>query len=394
LLKINAGFQANNRMEDEGGGHISLNMLLSTLLYNLQWSKTIHPKVEFILSQSSTLENNTNFGARKIIPDAWMAEFSGSGFFKVNLNRKVIAEFGLGLNSKWIKTILTPGVNSADKVIAPFSKNWISANGLAGLVFNPTAEWNIKLNASSGFRAPNLAELSSNGLHEGIFTYEIGDPGLKSEQNINAAADVSYTQDWVSFAVAGFYNRFYNYIYLQPTNRDFYGFPVFLFRQQNAQLYGGEFEWKLTPQQKAKGLEFNLGVSTVIGKTDDGNYLPFIPATRLRSFARYEHDISQKVRAVFGSIGLDYVFQQSKPAPNEKPTGSYYLLSASAGVKFTLTRGTFIISLACNNLLGAKYFDHLSRFKNYGIYNIGRDIVLRLSVPLLFNYSTKPKNKK
>jgi iron complex outermembrane receptor protein len=32
----------------------------------------------------------------------------------------------------------------------------------------------VRLNLASGFRAPNLAELTSNGVHEGTNRYEIG----------------------------------------------------------------------------------------------------------------------------------------------------------------------------------------------------------------------------
>ena len=368
-------------------------MLLATVLYNMQWSKMIHPKIEMIISHGSTFENNTNFGARKIIPDAFMFEVLGSAFFKFHLGNKVILETGAGLNDKWIKTLLTPGVNSADKLIHPFSKNWISTNGLAGISFNPTEEWNLKLNASTGVRAPNLAELSSNGLHEGIFTYEIGDPNMKSEQNINADASVSYNQDWVSFSASGFYNRFYNYIYLLPTDRDFFGFPIFVYKQQHAALYGGEFEWELTPQGTAKGLEWSANASTIIGKTDDGNYLPYIPATKLGTNLKYEHDASEKVKNIFGSVGFEYVFEQNRPALHETSTPYYYLLNASVGAKFIFKKGEMNLSVVGNNLLDAKYFDHLSRFKNYGIYNIGRNIVVNVSLPFLFNYSLKNKNK-
>lgn len=393
VLKFNAGFQSNNRMEDEGGGHISLNMLLATVLYNLQWSKMIHPKVEMILSHGSTFENNTNFGARKVIPDAWMYEVSGSAFFKIHLSKKVILETGAGVNDKWIKTILTPGVNSADKLIQPFSKNWISANGLVGLTINPTNEWNLKLNASTGFRAPNLAELSSNGLHEGIFTYEIGDPGMKSEQNINADVSASYHQDWISFTASGFYNRSFNYIYLQPTEGDFFGFPIYVYKQQNAQLYGGEFEWDLTPQQKWKGIAWGVNACAIVGKTDDGNFLPYIPATKAGTTVKYAHDVSEKVKNIFGSVGFDYVFAQRNASPNETSTPAYYLLNATVGAKFIFKKGEMNLSIVGNNLLGAKYFEHLSRFKSYGIYNIGRNIVVNVSLPFLFNYSFKTKTK-
>jgi iron complex outermembrane receptor protein len=42
----------------------------------------------------------------------------------------------------------------------------------------------MRLNVASGFRAPNLAELTSNGVHEGTNRYEVGNENLKTEQNV------------------------------------------------------------------------------------------------------------------------------------------------------------------------------------------------------------------
>jgi iron complex outermembrane receptor protein len=44
----------------------------------------------------------------------------------------------------------------------------------------------VRLNLASGFRAPNLAELTSNGVHEGTNRYEIGNSDLKTEQNVQS----------------------------------------------------------------------------------------------------------------------------------------------------------------------------------------------------------------
>ena len=42
----------------------------------------------------------------------------------------------------------------------------------------------LKANLSRGFRAPNVAETGSNGVHDGTVIYEIGDPNLKPEQSL------------------------------------------------------------------------------------------------------------------------------------------------------------------------------------------------------------------
>ncbi|MDB5281262.1 MAG: hypothetical protein JWO06_337 [Bacteroidota bacterium] len=388
ILKFNVGIQSNSRREDEGGGKISLNMLLTTGLYNLQWIKALSDKVEMIISNSSSFENNVNFGSRVIIPDAYIFETAASGFFKFHLG-KVIIETGAGINEKWIKSLLTVGVNTPDRSIQPFSKNWITGNGMLGLTYNPTDHFNVKLNAATGFRAPNLAELASNGLHEGIFHYELGDPNMKTEQNINVDLSLNYTDPWFGVSVSAYNNKFFNYIYLQPINRDFYGFPWYDYMQQDADLYGSEAEIEFTPQDKARGFSLAGNFATIIGKTKDGHYLPYIPATKIGGTVRYEHDIKRVVKQAFVSLGFNYVFAQNSPAPLETPTPAYHLLNASIGAKFVLKRTVLNVSVTGNNLLNAKYYDHLSRFKNYGIYDIGRDIVLNVGIPISFNYLTK-----
>jgi iron complex outermembrane receptor protein len=38
------------------------------------------------------------------------------------------------------------------------------------------------------------------------------------------------------------------------------------------------------------------------------------------------------------------------------------------------------ISAAVNNVFDKKYFDHLSRYKDEGIYNVGRNVVVRVGL--------------
>ncbi|MEP6595045.1 MAG: TonB-dependent receptor plug domain-containing protein [Ginsengibacter sp.] len=79
-IKLNVGLQSNLRLENEGGNKISLNMLLSTFLYNFQWIKRVNSTTEFITVNQSIFENNANFGSRIIVPDANMFS-QGPRFF-------------------------------------------------------------------------------------------------------------------------------------------------------------------------------------------------------------------------------------------------------------------------------------------------------------------------
>ena len=49
-------------------------MQLMTGQYSLKWNKELSKHTFFVLADNSSVENNTNYGGRKIIPDAWMAE--------------------------------------------------------------------------------------------------------------------------------------------------------------------------------------------------------------------------------------------------------------------------------------------------------------------------------
>jgi iron complex outermembrane receptor protein len=274
-LDVNLGLQSNLRLEDEGGNHISLNMLLSTFLWRLMWNKQLNSTTELVLSNNSQVENNTNYGSRIIIPDANMMESGFSAFIKIK-KRNLILETGVGFSVRNIHTLETPGVNTPDKSIAPFNKTLPSLNGSVGLAWNPTHNWNLKTNIGTGFRSGNLAELSSDGLHEGTLRYEIGDPDLKIEQNINSEISVNYSSRYFQFSVAAYVNHFPNYIYLAPTGTQYLGFDVFRYKQLDANLYGSESMLGVNfPFYET--LRFETNFSTVMGKLSNGTYLPFIP---------------------------------------------------------------------------------------------------------------------
>ncbi len=244
-LQVNAGLHSNVRLEDEGGGSISLNMHLLSLPYNLRWTKAFDDHNELIVSNTAAFERNTNYGGRIIVPDANLLEEGLAACWRRH-GQGLTLEAGAGLTDKFIQTLPTRSVNTPDKELRPFHRNRLTATGLLGLAWNPSPQWNLKANAASGFRAPNLAELSSDGLHEGIFRYEIGNPDLRNEQNIQGEIDLNFRTKGFSAGLAGFVNQFFDYVYLAPTGKDTLGFfPLFRYRQSDARLWGSEAFFKI-----------------------------------------------------------------------------------------------------------------------------------------------------
>ncbi|MEO6760701.1 MAG: TonB-dependent receptor plug domain-containing protein, partial [Saprospiraceae bacterium] len=136
-LKVNAGLQSNLRREDEGGGAVSLNMHLVSLPWNVQWAQSINQHNTLIISGIGALENNTNYGAHILVPDANLAEQGGSIFLR-HLRGTLTVEAGAGIQDKFIQTKATRLLNTPDKDIHPFTRNRASGNGLFGLAWNPT----------------------------------------------------------------------------------------------------------------------------------------------------------------------------------------------------------------------------------------------------------------
>jgi iron complex outermembrane receptor protein len=256
---------------------------------------------------------------------------------------------------------------------AAFDKSWGAINGSLGLAWDPVEELNVKANVSSGYRSGNLAELGSSGLHEGTRRWEIGDPELKVESNVSA--EIGFTYEWeeqVELSASVYRNTFTNYIYLSPTDEDTLGLHIYRFLQTNATLQGGEASLDVHPKALA-WLDVNISYSHVQAHKGDGTPLPFIPADRIMSSVR----LLKKARGWL-KLGLSHITAQNTPAQFETRTLAYTLYMISAGTTLRWNAHPLEIDLTCNNLTDEQYVDHLSRFKNFGLRDMGRNIVLTL----------------
>jgi iron complex outermembrane recepter protein len=110
--------------------------------------------------------------------------------------------------------------------------------------------------------------------------------------------------------------------------------------------------------------------------------LPFIPAASLNNELRFEPAI-KGLNDTFIKIGLMNVFKQSRFDAFETQTNGYTLIDAGIGTSLKVKNGKINIWLTGQNLSNKLYYNHLSRYKQAGIYNPGRNVSLGISVPLL-----------
>ncbi|TYA59075.1 TonB-dependent receptor [Formosa maritima] len=381
-LEINLGYTYNNRKEfedehdhddyeehEEHEEHeeAALNMKLKTFNYDMKYHLPVYGKFETIFGVQGMNQVNGNYGEEILIPNAVTNDFGVLGTSHIHFE-SIDVQLGFRYDYRHIS------------IENEFSKNYNSFNGAAGIKADVFKYITTRFNVSTGFRAPNLSELASDGVHHGTNRYEIGNPDLVNEQNIQLDLALEHNSDHFEFFINGFYNYVFDYIYLAPNGQIIDTAPVYNYLQDNARLYGGEIGFHLHPHP-LDWLHFESSFETVTGKQDNGDYLPLIPANSLLNTVRVEYE-NKWLNSGFGFITLRSTFKQGHVSYFETSTPSYNLLSAGIGGTVSVFNNDLILSISGTNLTNKNYINHLSRLKQDGIYNMGRNISVGVTYQL------------
>lgn len=388
-LDINLGYVYNDRKEfeehhhheeDEDDHHeeehhhydgealeAALHMKLKTANYDVKYHLPTLGKFETIIGIQGMNQVNTNYGEETLIPDATTNDFGVLGVSHIHFN-KTDLQVGVRYDTRNIN------------IVSGIQRNYNSFNGAAGLKTNLASNLTARINLSSGFRAPNLAELTSNGTHQGTNRYEIGNIDLKNEQNFQSDLNFEFKNEHVEFFVNGFYNKVNNYIFLSPNGNVIDGDPVFVYLQDDAKLYGGEIGIHIHPHP-IHWLHIESSFETVTGKDSNNNYLPLIPAQSISAVLRVEFEklVLEKSHAF---VKWKSTFAQNHVGVFETTTDGYNLFSAGFGGSFNVFNNEATITISGTNLTNVRYINHLSRLKPDGIFNMGRNINIGITYQL------------
>ncbi len=381
-LNFNLGFTYNDRKEFEEEHHHddedheeetdeilepALQMVLKTFSYDVKYNLPTFGKFETIVGVQGMNQTNTNHGEEQLIPDATTNDFGILATSHIHFE-KIDIQLGTRFDNRNIN------VKSA------FKKSFNSFNGAFGIKTNLTKSIVSRLNLATGFRAPNLAELTSYGSHEGTNRFEIGNANLENEQNFQIDLALEFNNEHIEVYANAFYNKVNNYIFLSP-NGEFVGAdPVFLYLQDDAKLYGGEFGLHIHPHP-LDWLHFESSFETVTGKQNNDEYLPLIPANKINNIIRIEFDTATITKG-YAFIKLSTTLDQNRISSFETKTNGYNLMSVGFGGKIKFAKQELSISLSGTNLTNKSYINHLSRLKTDNIFNMGRNITIGLSYAL------------
>lgn len=415
LLKngtINAdfAFQNNKRKEFADATNPDEKELffdLNTFNYNVRYNVKETNNWETSFGIGGMQQSNTNKGVEALIPDYQFFDAGAFVYTQKTFNKNLTLAGGLRFDNRNVDA--KEMLEDTEVKFAKFNKNYSGISGSLGLSYQLDKQSTIKLNLSRGFRAPNIAELSSNGIHEGTFRYEIGDINLKSEISHQIDAAYFLNSDHISFEFTPFVNFISNYIYTEKM-QDANGndviidpsdpVPAFKFTQGNAQLFGGEifldfhphpFDWLHVENS------FSYVRATQNNRPENEKFLPFIPAPKYRGEIKTNFEkVNNTFSDFYAKFSVDHYFRQNNiysAFDTETATPGYTLLSVGIGadIKAFGKKDFFNVFISGENLTDVAYQNHLSRLKyapensatgRMGVFNMGRNF----SVKLMMNF--------
>ena len=377
-VDFNTSLQSTELAHLGNPNEYELQMRLTTLIYEAKVLFPSKPGNDYILGAQGVNQWNININNREtiLLPNAFSSGYSIFGLAQRSFNRFRF-QAGLRFDAKQIKSNEV-GIPSEPEYRASVDRKYNNITGSVGATYRLNEYFLIRANGAAAYRNPNLAELTSNGPHEG--RYEVGNISLKPEKSVEYDVSAHYHNDNFLADVAGFVNSIGNYIYIAPTGALNGGLPEYRYSQDDAYLYGGELGLHFHPKS-VQWLHFKTNYSLVIGKKRNGEYLPFIPANKLTfetGFMGKKFALGSKPYLL---IAINYAFAQNNIDPGETVTPDYILVNLSMGSSFRLGNQPLEVNLTVQNLLDKKYVDHLSTLKEVDLYNPGRNISLSLRIP-------------
>lgn len=402
-------------------------MRLNTLNYGFRYNAPKFANIETSIGINGMLQNNKNKDATDFpIPDynlydgglyfygKWKKDrWSVSGGIRYDLryvhwNNFYVAEDALTGFEKQTDV----NYPNADLQFEAFKKTYRGISGSVGATYRVDKNISLKANIGRAYRAPNITEIGSNGLDPGAHIIYLGNRTFKPEFSLQEDVGINLKFIDVSGEVSVFNNNIQHFIFMS-TVADAQGNPIldaqgnrtYQYEQSKAQLYGGEF-WLAVHPGNWKGFRWDNSMSVVYGfnrksnlkqQGTQGEYLPLIPPLMLNSgVSQRIEPKSKRLTSITSKFDVEYAATQGRYLglnETETATPSYTLfnLGLIADINnFERKDMQFVFQI--NNLFDKAYQSHLNRLKyfeyynispngRYGIYNMGRNFVVKIIVP-------------
>lgn len=369
----------------------ALNMWLTTHLAEVFWENMDAPHWKTLLGGSFSLQDNYNQPGTGVVPvipnfaSVSYGAFAIEKYHKDNWN----AEAGLRYDYKYL---------SADGYDM-YSQRYGGEHNFHNITYSLGGAWqatpNSSLSSNIGvaWRAPQVNELYSSGLHHGAGTYNLGEASLSPETGAKWITSLSYNHPdrGVRLTADAYVQLIKNYIYDYPTGEVrtlFSGvYPIFQYTQADAFFRGIDIDASVRLAKwgaLAQSLSYGLRGSVVFAnELKTHRYFPFIPAPRLSQSLEWKSQPKGLFQSLEASIGHTFVAKQTRFEPSQELVATtpdaYHLFEAAIGGTIAIgEQQTLSVRLSAENLFNQLYKEYTNRFRYYA-HDLGRNVYLRLN---------------
>ena len=381
-LSLRYGGQLDNRQEFDvrrgSNDQAALKLLQYNHLlegnYSRQMGRTQHLEAGVQLE----LTDNTNqpgTGVLPLIPD-YNAARGGAFVTYHNKPERFRYHFGVRVDHQYYEAITI--TRDLPRRVERFEHRYNSLGGSAGLSWRASRVFSIDTEVTYRQRPPQINELYSQGLHQGVSGIEEGDASLLPEQSMKTSIGLRYGSRSGRLTLNGsaFYQPINEYINLVPVDElrlTIRGaFPVFRYQSVDARLFGG----KITVLAQVGKLEVDSRVAYVRGtEIREDRPLIYIPPLNWRTTLGYPlaegFDLSATAVWVARQRHI-LVSQDFLPPPP-----AYSLITLRLTKSWTWKGNAVTAALEADNLLNETYRDYLDRQRYYAD-SPGRSLNIRI----------------
>jgi iron complex outermembrane receptor protein len=380
------GFQLNQRKEFDiiRGGRsdepaMSLKQYTNFLegKYSLKWGNQWKLKSGI----QYTRKDNTNIpetGVLPLIPDYISENIGVYGMIFKRVN-KLLMEWG-GRYDYTHQNVAAISMTYPREIVR-YENKFQNYNFMAGVQYMLDTRWSLSYSIGMASRNPEVNELYSNGLHQGVSGIEEGDPNLVTEYGLKNSLSIKGEVAKRLFVEGLFYTQnISNYIYLQPedefrlTIRG--AFPVFKYTQADSRISG--FDVSGTYEVSDSWM-FSGQYSFLWGWNVEENIpLVYMPSNNLTMRLGYRIPHWKKWENLEMEVNDKLVFEQKNLLPSQDyvvPPPTYNLLGAKVSLQRQLARFRLHLYGEVTNVLNVSYRDYLNR-QRYFADDLGINLIV------------------
>ena len=395
-LETDLGLQRNDRRERSFPhahgqaprpiGNLAHGLLLYTGTLNSRFYRSFGENWNGTVGFSAQIQNNDRKGFEFLLGNYESFQTGIFALTEFSPNEEISYSFGLrqdfGLVD--IHPHFMPIYASPEEIIGEtqrgpeVNRSFGQPSGAAGISWNPSDMWNVKVNIGRSFRFPTPPELGMNGIHHGTFRHEMGDPNLDPESGWQLDVGIYRETEKLLLSLLPYANYFENFIFLRPTAQ-FSPLPeagqMFVYTEARAFHTGAEFQAVWRAHEKLE-LESSLEY-TYNYNLDNGLPIPFTPPLLNRTeLTYYFQQEEEKELYVFAEAVI--AADQNLTDLNEPPTPGYQIFNAGVQVSRSWNKYALHFQLMIRNIGDTFYLNHLSRYRLLNLPEPGRNIMLSL----------------